>query len=697
MSSARHPALSPLLPLVLLAGATTALSVTPYAVAQASLPAVSNSAAPHPTGTEAGATPSASSPAVAQASLPAVSSSAALHPTGTEAGATTALSVSSTSTSNLNSPPAAPWMADRGDGTYQNPVLFADYSDPDAIRVGDDYYLIASSFLASPGLPILHSKDLVNWTIINHVFAQQPPVEYFSRPRHGQGVWAPALRHHDGKFWIFYPDPDFGIYLTTATDPAGTWSQPVLCKSGKGLIDPCPFWDDDGRLYLIHGWAKSRSGISNLLTLHQLSADGTRVLDAGQHLETVDGRTNDVGRVIIDANKLPGWKTLEGPKLYKRGGWYYVFAPAGGVATGYQAVFRSKQLYGPYEARNVLDQGTTAINGPHQGAWVDTPSGEDWFLHFQDRGAFGRVVHLQPMVWRDGWPVIGTDPDGDGKGEPVLVARKPNVSSPAVAQASLPAISGSAAPQLTGTEAGAAASVPSTSTSNLNSPSAVAPASLPAFPTPAAPQTSDEFAAPVLGLQWQWNANPRPDWLSFTARPGFLRLASVPAPATRNDGSPSPQSLYDAPNFLLQKFSAPAFSATTVLEFAPLADGETAGLVVFGYNYAVLGLRRSGTETRLVLRVNLDANQPGQQERELASLPAPVGPVYLRVTVDTTALCRFAYSFDNHTFTAIGKPFQATVDRWIGAKFGLIATAAPAATATGHADFDWFHVTPPSP
>ena len=550
----------------------------------------------------------------------------------------------------------SPWVADRGDGTYQNPVLFADYSDPDAIRVGDDYYLISSSFLAAPGLPILHSKDLVNWTIINHVFAQQPPVEYFSRPRHGQGVWAPALRYHDGKFWIFYPDPDFGIYVTTATDPAGTWSQPVLCKSGKGLIDPCPFWDDDGRLYLIHGWAKSRSGISNLLTLHELSADGTHVLDAGQHLETVDDRTNDVGHVIIDANKLPGWKTLEGPKLYKRGGWYYVFAPAGGVATGYQAVFRSKQLYGPYEARNVLDQGTTAINGPHQGAWVDTPAGEDWFLHFQDRGAFGRVVHLQPMVWRDDWPVIGADPDGDGKGEPVLIAKKPNVSSPAMAQASLPAVSSFAAPQ-----------------------------------------SSDEFTSPALGLQWQWNANPRPAWASLTARPGFLRLASLPAPATRNDGSPSPQSIYDAPNFLLQKFSAPAFTATTVLEFAPAADSETAGLVVFGYNYAVLGLRRSGVQTRLVLRVNLDANQPGQQERELASLPAPGGPVYLRVDVDTTALCRFAYSFDNRTFTAVGEPFQATVDRWIGAKFGLIAIAAPSALATGHADFDWFHVTPPAP
>jgi beta-xylosidase len=543
--------------------------------------------------------------------------------------------------------PSAPWIPDRGDGTFRNPVLFADYSDPDAIRVGDDYYLVASSFAVAPALPILHSRDLVNWTLVNHALPRQVPAEFFAKSRHGQGVWAPAIRHHAGKFWIFYPDPDYGIYLLTADDPRGRWSDPVLVKAGRGLIDPCPFWDDDGRVYLIHGWARSRAGIANLLSLHELSADGTRLLDAGRHTRPgLDGSTLDVGDIVIDANQLPGWNTLEGPKLYKRHGWYYVFAPAGGVKPGYQAVFRSRSIRGPYETRIVLDQGSTVINGPHQGAWVDTPSGQDWFLHFQDREAFGRVVHLQPMVWRDDWPVIGADPDGDGKGEPLLVSRKPDT--------------GSAQPVT-------------------------------------APATSDDFAAPALGLQWQWNANPQPAWADLATRRGFLRLACVPAPATRNDGSPATASIYDAPNFLLQKFPAPAFTATTVLDFAPAADGDTAGLVVFGYNYAMLGLRRADSGTRLVLRVNLGANQPGAQERELASIPAPAGPVYLRVTVDEQALCRFAYSFDNVSFTAVGAPFQATVDRWIGAKFGLIATATPDAPQPGHADFDWFRVTPPAP
>lgn len=526
----------------------------------------------------------------------------------------------------------SPWMPDRGDGTYENPVLFADYSDPDAVRVGDDFYLVSSSFLAAPGLPILHSKDLVNWTIINHVFSRQPPPDHFSKPRHGEGVWAPAIRHHGGRFWITYPDPDFGLYLVTATDPAGEWTQPRLIKAGKGLIDPCPFWDDDGQLYLIHGWAKSRAGISNLLTLHRLSPDGTTLLDSGE--------------TVIDGNKIPDWNTLEGPKLYKRNGYYYVFAPSGGVTNGFQPVFRSRDIRGPYEHRTVLDQGPTRINGPHQGAWIDTPGGEDWFLHFQDAGAYGRVVHLQPMVWHDDWPVIGADPDGDRKGQPVTTWRKPDVGR--------------------------------------------------SYP-PTAPQTSDEFNGAIPGLQWQWNANPRAEWASLSARPGFLRLPSVPAPRTRNDLSPAPRSIYDAPNLLLQKFPAPEFTVTTLIDFEPEADGETAGLIVFGFDYALLGIRRTPAGPRLGLFVNREANKLGSEERESAGLDLKNGRAFLQVTVNRAgddAICRFSYSLDGSQYKLIGEPFKASGDRWIGAKVGLVATAAPDAGKTGHADFDWFRVAP---
>jgi beta-xylosidase len=263
----------------------------------------------------------------------------------------------------------AAWRPDLGDGAYKNPVLNADYSDPDVICAGDDYWMTASSFNHVPGLPVLHSRDLVNWALVNHALPLLVPRGHFSSVHPGHGVWAPSLRHHAGKFWIYYPDPDFGLYAITASDPRGKWSAPVLVKGGKGLIDPCPLWDDDGQVYLAHGWAKSRSGICNRLTLHRLAPDG---------LETMDE-----GRVIINADSLPGWNWLEGPKLYKRNGWYYIFAPAGGVESGWQAVFRSHLPDGPYEHRIVLEQGGSPINGPHQGAWIETPAGEHWFLHFQ--------------------------------------------------------------------------------------------------------------------------------------------------------------------------------------------------------------------------------------------------------------------------------------------------------------------------
>ena len=350
-----------------------------------------------------------------------------------------------------------PWDPYGPNDTFLNPIIHADYSDPDVVRVGGDFYMVASSFTAVPGLPILHSTDLVNWSLVNHALPRLVPEEAFKVPRHGAGVWAPAIRYRDGKYWIYYPDPDFGIYVTTATNPRGTWSEPVLVKGGKGLIDPCPLWDDDGSVYLVHAFARSRAGFANVLHLNRLSADGTRVV--GDEVR------------IIDGDRIPGYTTLEGPKFYKREGWYYLFAPAGGVKQGWQAVFRARRIEGPYEHRRVLAQGRSDVNGPHQGALVDTPSGAWWFIHFQDADAYGRVVHMQPVHWRDGWPIIGSDEDGDGTGEPRRSWPRP-----------LPA-SGRAVPA-----------------------------------------TTDTFDG-RLGLQWQWQANPDPGWA--TVSPNELRLRAV--------------------------------------------------------------------------------------------------------------------------------------------------------------------------
>jgi len=528
-------------------------------------------------------------------------------------------------------PAALPWVPDRGDGTYTNPVIHADYSDPDVVRVDRDYYMVASSFNAVPGLPILHSRDLVNWRLIGHALPRLSPELLFATPQHGKGPWAPAIRHHGGRFWIYYPEPDLGIYAVTATNPAGPWSAPVLVKGGRGLIDPCPLWDDDGRVYLVHAWARSRAGFANVLTLNRLSEDGLRVIDAG--------------KVIIDGDKIPNYRTLEGPKFYKRNGEYWIFAPAGGVKPGWQSVFRSKTVDGPYQDRIVLEQGSTDINGPHQGAWVDTPSGENWFFHFQDIDAYGRVVHLQPLKWReDGWPVMGADPDGDGRGEPVRTHGKPNMA---------------------------------------------AAGDRPERVRVAVPPTSDEFSSPRLGLQWQWQANPEPGWLSLTAVRGALRLNARPSTAADN--------LWMAPNLLLQKWPAPEFSVTTALDFAPAAEGDTGGLIIFGQDYAWLGLRKAPGGLRLVAAVAKDA-AGGAPEREIVSLPTSGGSrVYLRVTVGKGGMCRFSWSADNRAFAAIGDDFVAKPGRWVGAKVGLFAAARPGSPSSraGHADWSWFRVEPP--
>ncbi|MFZ4770939.1 MAG: glycoside hydrolase 43 family protein [Ferruginibacter sp.] len=223
------------------------------------------------------------------------------------------------------------WSADNGKGWYKNPILHADYSDPDVIRVKDDYYMISSSFNAAPGLPILHSKDLVNWSIIGHALTKQFPEKDFDKVQHGNGVWAPSIRYHNNSFYIYFPDPDQGIFLTKSTDINGPWSKPVLVEAGKGLIDPCPLWDTDGKAYLIFAFAGSRAGIKSILVVKEMNSAGNQLI--GNAKMVYDGHITD--------------PTIEGPKFYKRNNYYYIFAPAGGVSTGWQTVLRSKNIYGP--------------------------------------------------------------------------------------------------------------------------------------------------------------------------------------------------------------------------------------------------------------------------------------------------------------------------------------------------------------
>jgi beta-xylosidase len=509
------------------------------------------------------------------------------------------------------------WVADNRDGTYQNPILHADYSDPDAVRVGDDFYMTASSFNSAPGLPILHSKDLVNWTIIGHAFSRQPPFDVFSRPQHGNGVWAPAIRYHNKEFYIFYSDPDYGVYILKARNPAGPWSDPLLIKAAKGWIDPCPFWDDDGNAYLVNAFARSRSRIKSILVVNRMSVDGTKILDEGT--------------IVFDGHD--DHPTVEGPKLYKRNGYYYIFAPAGGVESGWQLALRSKRIDGPYELKIVLAQGKTAINGPHQGAWVETPTGESWFLHFQDRGAYGRIVHLQPMKWLNDWPMIGVDPDGDGTGEPVLRFQKPKVAG----------------------------------THPLNTP-----------------PDSDEFNESKLGLQWQWHANPQSNWGFVSGAYGFLRLFNVALPGEFKN-------FWDVPNLLLQKFPAPSFNATTKVNFTARDENDKTGLIVMGLDYSYISVKKraDGFYVSQSLCIDADKQTP---EKEFPGVRLNGGNVYLRVMVTHNGMSTFSYSVDGNRFMPIGQSFRARQGRWIGAKLGIFAVGSGTASEMGYADFDWFRI-----
>lgn len=512
------------------------------------------------------------------------------------------------------------WVADLGDGRYKNPVLHADYSDPDAIRVGDDFFMTSSSFEDIPGLPILHSKDLVNWNLIGHALKKQLPEDYFSVPLHGQGVWAPSLRFHNGLFYIYYGDPDFGIYVIKSKDPAGPWDEPVLVEAGKGLIDPSPLWNDDGQAYLVHAYAGSRAGIKSILVIKKMNAEGTKTLDDGVLI--YDGHEKD--------------PTIEGPKFYKHNGWYYIFAPAGGVKTGWQTVLRSKNIYGPYERRVVMEQGSTNINGPHQGAWVTTQKGENWFLHFQDKEAYGRVVHLQPMRWMNDWPVIGEDKDGDGKGEPVLIYKKPDV--------------GKTYPVVT-------------------------------------PSEWDEFDGDTIGLQWQWPANPKPTWAFIDKANKKLRLY-----AYRNIDSV--HNLWNAANVLQQKFPAEEFTVTAKLTFHPDArlENEKAGLAIMGTSYASLFIQKTTDGFSINYAEGNEKYNAPTKKLNLNSLQDST--VYFRVKVKAGAVCTFSYSFDGNKYTEIKESFIAKPGRWKGAKIGIFCTGETISNDMGYTDFDWVRVDP---
>ncbi len=517
------------------------------------------------------------------------------------------------------------WSPDNGDGTFTNPVINADYSDPDVCvgPSGDDYYLTASSFQCIPGLPILHSKDLVNWEIINYAVKELEPKEMFDKPSHGNGVWAPSIRYHNGEYYIYWGDPDNGVFMvkTRGGDPAGEWEKPLLVIPGKGMIDTTPLWDDDGRCYLVNGWANSRNKFASILTVRELSADGTKAISTPV--------------IVFDGNGTEN-RTCEGPKFYKRDGWYWIMCPAGGVPTGFQLAMRSKSPYGPYEHKIVLAQGKTNINGPHQGGWIHTIYGEDWFLHFQDKEAYGRVVHLNPVDWSSGWPIMGK------KGEPVTTYQKPKSASNVI----------------------------------MN------------------PVESDEFNIPQMGLQWQWHANYDQAFGMPTAF-GTFRIYTYKLSGNNFWEVPN-LLLQKTPADAFTVTAKIRMTSKADGQFGGLImmGLDYSALVVkrVGENFQLVQMTCKAADKGTPQIEKVIATLKPTAVDKVDYKPGIHEDIYLRMKVADSKL-RFAWSQDGKKFSDCGDEFQMKEGKWIGAKFGFIAAETDPQCDRGWIDADWIRIT----
>lgn len=512
---------------------------------------------------------------------------------------------------------------------YRNPVLYADYSDPDVIRVGEDYYMVASSFTYFPGVPLLHSRDLVHWEIINYCVPSLP-FEKYDFPSHGSGTWAPSIRYHQGSFFVFVPLPDEGILVSRSEDPYGTFETNLLCQS-KGWIDPCPFWDEDGKAYMVFAYARSRCGIKHRLALVEIDPGCTCLLGEP--------------KTIFEGKQLG--PTTEGPKMYKRDGSYYILMPSGGVAAGWQSALRSDCVWGPYEYRIVMHQGNTAVNGPHQGGWVDTPQGTDWFMHFQDVGSLGRILHLQPMCWNGGWPFIGEEKNGDGIGEPVSEWDMPIEGQPCYEIAA-----------------------------------------------------SDEFDQPKLGLQWQWQANPKEEFYSLTDQPGTLRLfckSRFGEESYSGEGARSVREnlLWYAPNVLTQIPQSPAFRAEVSLSLLADQEGDLAALGMTGHTYAYAALCREREGFWLCLfqgRVTGKEFEGEAEEICTASIPCHGNQVFLSMELEENGTYRFFWSENGEDFQPLGESCPLSKGTWTGAKLCLWAANRKNIRSGGYGAYDYIHI-----
>lgn len=279
---------------------------------------------------------------------------------------------------------------DQGNGTYRNPILPGDYSDIDCIRVGNDYYAISSTFQFSPGMVILHSKDLVNWTIaghaVNDVSKISPKLNWDRMDSYGKGIWAGSIRYHAGKFWIYFGTPDEGYFMTSSKNIKGPWSPLVNVLAEKGWDDCCPFWDDDGQAYLVG----TNFADDYKIHLFKLSQNGEKMIKGSD-------------QVIYQS------KGSEASKLYKINGLYYHFFSEVKADGRVVMIRKAKKISGPYSPAKQIGHAQKNFHEPNQGGIINAVNGKWYFLtHHGSSGDWsGRNMSLLPVNWVKGWPILG--------------------------------------------------------------------------------------------------------------------------------------------------------------------------------------------------------------------------------------------------------------------------------------------------
>ena len=501
---------------------------------------------------------------------------------------------------------------DNGDGTYSNPVINADFPDPDVIRVGDTYYMVSTTMFVFPGVTILKSKDLVNWEYCSNAVPRFDYSNCYNLDtchRYSHGQWATSLKYHNNQFHILFITLDEGGFYATADKAEGPWH---LKKLPKGYYDPGLFFDDDGKIYVTHGYSK------------------IYLTEVDEHLAPISKDS-----LIFEGTIRKG---LEGMHVYKINEYYYLYGTYGGL-DGFQAALRSKNIWGPYEQKIVIRDTTHGPNyGIHQGALIETQTGEWWTMLFVDSGPFGRFPSLQPVTWVDGWPMVGVD------GKAVTTYRKPNVGK--------------------------------------------------RYPVKVLP-TSDEFKSKELGMQWGWNHNPEPSKWSLSARKGHLRLTTV----NITDGLRMARNTLTQRMFAY--FSDSTYTVgTTKLEFSNMKEGDVAGLALFQDPYAYIAIKKEKGAHYITMVNNGEEVEKIKTDKSTIYLKAApffgsgAALLYGGDAVENTGTAKFYYSLDNEVFFQLGNTFNMAFNLSVftGNKFCLFNYATQ--ETGGYVDFDWFRMEP---